>query len=459
MQQSRRLGEVKAISTGDVIQGYESLFNKLHQFNTRLNKPCIERCHLFIRRLSRIKQILNDRIKVSQVYTREPHFTHKAKQNLTYQKIFLLMIEWSRFGRPDWSLQNELNSIQDLSKLFEFYLFCVVKEHILNYSRQFNGGLIESPIDGTNDSRFVFQITKELKGELLYEPNIFNSDIEDALLRDYRNTEAWKRSGESFRLRKDKKYTKDEYRFRRTPDVVFCLTNGDVDSILIMDAKYMQSQKAFHEAMPECVMKYIHGIHHAKTGKNTSIGLMIVNPDEADITRHYHHDEYTIFGETPVLPAIMTASIDVSKAHKFNSTIQKNIFRFLELMILHLNPNGFDKVNHDAREFYEIESVSYNDFGFDSDGHNIITGGEVNVLNMTKLDVQKGGEEKDELKLKSDLIVTDARAQFEQIKTKSKKSVASQSTKGLVSIDLIKFPDSYEKPKNKSRQLISKKKR
>ena len=43
------------------------------------------------------------------------------------------------------------------------FLFCVTKEHVLNCSRQFNGGLIASPIDGTNDSRFVFQINEEIQ--------------------------------------------------------------------------------------------------------------------------------------------------------------------------------------------------------------------------------------------------------------------------------------------------------
>ncbi|MFH4347355.1 hypothetical protein WAJ13_23140, partial [Acinetobacter baumannii] len=75
--------------------------------------------------------MLQNRLNVKKLYTGEPYFTHKAKQNRYYQKIFLLMSEWMRFGKPDWSLQNEVNSIQDLSKLFEFSLFCVTKEYVL----------------------------------------------------------------------------------------------------------------------------------------------------------------------------------------------------------------------------------------------------------------------------------------------------------------------------------------
>lgn len=368
-----RLGEVKVKKTDTVIQGYESLFNKLNQFSVRLNQPCIERCNDFNRRLRTLKRMVQARLKVKQLYTSEPYFTHKAKQNLNYQKIFLMMIEWMRFGSPDWSLQNELNSIQDLSKLFEFYLFCVTKEHVLNCFLQFNGGLIASPIDGTNDSRFVFQVNDEIQAELLYEPNIFHADAEDAVLPLYRNTEAWKRGQdnrymvskgehssvdarkEGFKLRVDHRNTQKSRRFRRSPDVVLRMKNEINESLLIIDAKYMTSQKAFYEAMPECVMKYLHGIHIAATGQNASIGLMIVNPDEEDITRHFHHDEYSIFGSKPVTPAIMTASIDVAKAHKLDSTIQRNIFRLLELMALQITKNGLGEIKNNLVDLYKVE--------------------------------------------------------------------------------------------------------
>lgn len=368
-----RLSEVKVKKKDTVIQGYESLFNKLNQFSIRLNQPYIERCNDFNRRLRTLKRMLQTRLKVKQLYTSEPYFSHKAKQNLNYQKIFLMMIEWMRFGSPDWSLQKELNSIQDLPKLFEFYLFCLTKEHVLNYSRQFNGGLIASPIDGSNDSRFVFQVNEEIQAELLYEPNIFHADSEDAVLPLYRNTEAWKRGQDNrymvskgeyssiearrdgFKLRVDSSKTQKSKRFHRSPDVVLRLKSESNESLLIMDAKYMTSQKAFYEAMPECVMKYLHGIHIATTGQNTSIGLMIVNPDEEDITRHFHHDEYSIFSTRPVIPAIMTASIDVAKAHKLDSTIQRNIFRLLELMVLQISMKGLGEIKIDPVDLYEVE--------------------------------------------------------------------------------------------------------
>lgn len=233
--------------------------------------------------------------------------------------------------------------------------------------------LIASPIDGSNDSRFVFQVNDEIQAELLYEPNIFHADAEDAVLPLYRNTEAWKRGQDNrymvsksehssvnarkdgFKLRIDHHNTQKSRRFRRSPDVVLRMKNEINESLLIIDAKYMTSQKAFYEAMPECVMKYLHGIHIAATGQNASIGLMIVNPDEEDITRHFHHDEYSIFSSKPVTPAIMTASIDVAKAHKLDSTIQRNIFRLLELMALQITKNGLGEIKVNPVDLYNVK--------------------------------------------------------------------------------------------------------
>lgn len=382
-----RLREVNVKRNTPTLQGYESLFNKINQFNLLLNQPCIDRCNDYIRRLAKIKHILETHVKVSSIYVIEPYFTHKAKQNLTYQKVFLMMIEWLRFGNPDWSLQNELNSLQDLSKLFEFYLFCVTKEHVLNCSRQFNGDLVASPIDGSNDNSFIFQFGNELKAELLYEPNIFQSDASDATLPMYRNTEAWKDGyyhrgfiakpdgrKNGFLLRRNTETTKKNLRFRRSPDIVLRLIGRERESILIIDAKYMTSKKAFYEEMPQCVMKYLHGIQIGQTGENTSIGLMIVNPDEEDITRHFHHDEYSIFGPRTITPAIMTASIDVAKAHKFESTIQRNIFRLLEMMASKITLTGLGEIQINPNDLYNKDNLSLFDIENDR-----INKGEISI--------------------------------------------------------------------------------
>jgi len=406
----KKLSEMKVKRSNNEVLGYESLFNKLNQFNTRLNQPSIDRCLTYIRQLRKFKRILSDRLKVKNIVTSEPKFTHKAKQNITYHQIFLMMIEWSRFGTPDWSLQNELNSIQDLSKLFEFYLFCVTKEHVMNYSQQFHGGLIESPIDGTNDSRFIFQVNEDIKAELLYEPDIFYSDNqEDALLPLYKNTEAWNnktdtrnlspeydsfaqiRNKNGFQLRVDGSRVQKIFRIRRAPDIILRFVNGEQESLLIMDAKYMTTHKAFHVAMPTCAMKYLHGIHVKNNGQNNSIGLIIVNPDEDDLTIHYHHNEYSIFGNYPVTPAIMTAAIDVARAHNLGSTIQKNLFRFMELMTLKINENGLDEPKINLDTIYGVSTNQQNSLNFpiaEIDSIPMIQSeSNINLISMAKIEV------------------------------------------------------------------------
>ncbi|MFH3574956.1 hypothetical protein WAI05_21680, partial [Acinetobacter baumannii] len=70
-----------------------------------------------------------------------------------------------------------------------------------------------------------------------------------------------------------------------------------------------------------------------------------------------------------VTPAIMTASIDVSKAHKLDSTIQRNIFRILELMALKITKQGLGVIKNDPINLYNLENnPSQLDFQFNSLG-------------------------------------------------------------------------------------------
>ena len=42
------------------------------------------------------------------------------------------MIELKKLGSPDWSLQEELNSIRDIPKLFEYYCLLLTKRSLDN---------------------------------------------------------------------------------------------------------------------------------------------------------------------------------------------------------------------------------------------------------------------------------------------------------------------------------------
>lgn len=340
------------------LEGYESLFSKLKDFDLKLNGASIERCRLFIHHLNKLRADFNQCIPVKVVNLREPVLTHKAKNHPIYRMLFQKMIEWLRFGQPDWSLQDQLNSIQDLPKLFEFYIFCLVKQHVLNFALQYNGKVIASPLIGGSDNSFIIQINKNVFAELFYEPNIYVKNPLDTtslkVLTEYRNTEAWK--VERGILKQHRDSAKDPLLYRRMPDVVLKIYNNSNESLLIMDAKYMDSRKAFAEALPECTMKYIHGIHH-QNGENKTIGLMLLNPDQKDFSRHFHHESYSIYGENPVIPALLTTSLDLKKGDKLNGEVQRNIFKFIELMLDRIEPNGLGAVNVALEHIYNQEEA------------------------------------------------------------------------------------------------------
>jgi len=82
-------------------------------------------------------------------------------------------------------------------------------------------------------------------------------------------------------------------------------------------------------------MKYIHGIHHKDTGQNHSVALMIINPtsDLKERTRHFHSDNYSIFGMHPVTPALLVSSLDFNNAETDESEFSKCVMKLLELTL------------------------------------------------------------------------------------------------------------------------------
>ena len=83
--------------------------------------------------------------------------------------------------------------------------------------------------------------------------------------------------------------------------------------------------------LPELTMKYVHGIHRQTNGDNSTIALIIVNPNEAATTRHFHHYDYSIYGTNPVTPALLVSSIDVAAAHEPDSNFRRDLSKVINI--------------------------------------------------------------------------------------------------------------------------------
>ncbi len=314
-------------------EGYVSFFSQLNKFSDAINKSKFERCSQLIIELSRIHAWLKQKLPVKKTCLGIPHFTQKAKYNLCYQQVFNRMISWHRHGAPDWSFQDELNSIKDIPRLFEYYLLCVTKHHLENM------GTPDVPVtqEYTKESSDIFEYKwGETKIRLMYEPQIWMAGHTQINSMNLVNTEGWTTINRENNYWPNAKLLKPRgstgRNSNRCPDLMIEISQENNNSShIIIDAKYTDSKKAFITELPSLTMKYIHGIHQRNSHKNQTRALMIVNPDEKAHTKHFHHDDYSIYGRYPVTPALMVTSIDVSKAHESNSNIRGDISRLIEL--------------------------------------------------------------------------------------------------------------------------------
>ena len=331
----RLCSKVQSQPIGD-FEGYVSFFSQINRLSVAINQNKIDKCSRFIIDLNNMRAWLKQKLPVKRLCLGMPLFTQKAKYNLLYQRVFERMISWHRYGAPDWGFQDELNSIKDIPRLFEYYLLCLIKNHLENLGSH-DIPLIQSPENAQSD---VFEYMWGINRiRLMYEPEIWTAGHSKAHSMNLVNTEGWtvqSNSGNGSWL-SNKKVTQRGSKGRylnRCPDIMVEVLRPDKQSIyFIIDAKYTDRTRAFVNYLPILTMKYLHGIHQQGSGRNLSVALMIVNPDEDANTQHFHHDDYNIYGKHPVIPALMVTSIDVSKAHHQDSNIRHDIAKVLDLMI------------------------------------------------------------------------------------------------------------------------------
>lgn len=312
-------------------EGYVSFFSQIKKLSHSINKNKIDRCGRIIDELARIRTWLNNQIPVRKIFLGVPQFTQKAKFNMIYQQVFSRMISWHQYGAPDWGFQDELNSIKDIPKLFEYYVLCVIKAHLDETADGLVGG-------NNSDAADVFEYNfGSVRVRLLYEPELWSVGHNLSLGQKLVNTEGWTvRSSSWLGGYNEKKISERKARggySNRCPDFMIELSSNVGRSLyFIVDAKYTDSKRAFLSYLPDLTMKYLHGVHEQDSGATLCVGLMIVNPSETSGTQHFHHREYSIYGRHPVTPSLMVSSVDVSNAHDPNSNIRADISKVMELM-------------------------------------------------------------------------------------------------------------------------------
>ena len=293
------------------IDGYFSLFHKINNFQSEINKNVINKCMFLKNEINKISFYLNKNLLVTKSITNTPYFTLKAKNNRYYHTIFQKMIELKKLGNPDWTVHDELNSIRDIPKLFEYYTLLLTKrsvEKVLKDSLfveknfNFNEKISEDYINYSSSNYSV---------DIFYEPKIWSDPRTESDLINYINPESWDIDGNNIVKRDNKFYgTKSRH---RSPDIRIRLKKDHFENIIIIDAKYTNDYLSWKTYLPDLAMKYIHGIHH-RDGCNNTLALIVLNPSDKAYTRHYLDHDYSIYGSKTIYPSLFNSMIDINKS-------------------------------------------------------------------------------------------------------------------------------------------------
>ncbi|GAW87544.1 conserved hypothetical protein [Bathymodiolus platifrons methanotrophic gill symbiont] len=311
-------------------EGFRSFYSVMGRRLSKANGVEILQLIECKKRISHLIYFFNKYIPVSFPSKGLPVLTQKAKANRFYTTIFRSMVEWYQFNKIDWRGQEMLFSIKSIPKLFEYYTVLKVRADLkliceINNSPQIN-------------SNSIFQASyRETLVELYYEPNYWMVGHNNALGEKYYNTEIRKfeqtTSGKGF------KPSSHQDR-RRSPDIVIELTPPKGDSLLlVLDAKYSKMKTAYEERLPECIVKYVHGIH-GEHGSSPVKAMILISPTQESIATlaDMHAPPYGLFDDKPVIPVLGVQGVQLN-----NESIESGEFTLRHTLENLLNLNSSHK--------------------------------------------------------------------------------------------------------------------
>lgn len=303
--------------------GYLSFFSQIQKFHKNINERKTSKCKILLMQLHSLKKTMGDKLAINKEIKGIPVFTMKAKNNSIYLSLFKKIVEWNRYGKPDWSVQDELLSIQSIPKLFEYYSLFYIKD-LLDLKLKFSP---ETEFN-SRDFKFSYPLNNDIKLSLYYEPKFWAVNHSNADLRGLVNSEGWTvYNGKVNQRSSTHKYS------NRSPDFVIAIEKDDIIvKSYIMDAKYTTSEKAFIHYLPDLTLKYLHGIHSVNSRISTTSGLLIINPDESPHAKHFHSKNFDLFSEYPVSPYITCVGVNPGEEFKDNSDFENIISRVVDLL-------------------------------------------------------------------------------------------------------------------------------
>lgn len=294
-------------------EGYFSFFEQLNKFKKKILSNQIARCENLLKLANEIKFHLEKILPVSKIITQRPILTPKAISHLAYRSIFIEYINWFEKSSPDWSAYENLFAIRNIPMLFESYCYYRVYG-VLN--ELFDSKLM---VSSYWENKYGHEIS------LYREPVYWMSKSDNVLDSFFINSE-----GLAYNKKNIKKRTHKHKYSHRCPDIVIeiKLLNGE-RKLIVLDAKYTNEHLAVRKYLPECTMKYVHGIHEKKTGAVAVNSMSILFPSHEGHFYSFHSSEYDIFSKNYVTPSLQSIGIDLNDK-KHNDSLNRVIVQLIK---------------------------------------------------------------------------------------------------------------------------------
>lgn len=251
-----------------------------------------------------------------------PIFTEKVRSNFVYRSLFERVAAWHSLGQPDWDGLVP-TGIKSIDQIYEIY--CYLK--VVNTLKQLGFEEITDNVDLIDfDSGHCIMLESDLFSvECHYEKPFFSTQKSPSNAR-YVHIEQW-----NSRTMEERKGT-GKFSMR-LPDIslIFTMKNSPYkSSLIVLDAKYTSSTYAFKKYLPECVMKYIHGIAPTEKDKGKIAACYLLNSGRDNEKKvatelHYAVESYNLYSKTPHIPAIGTIQVSPNKTEEI-VTFVKGLF-------------------------------------------------------------------------------------------------------------------------------------
>lgn len=307
--------------TLNTYNGYVSFFGSVAEKLLKNIVPDRQRILINQQKLMQFRAIIKQSLKVTKSDGSLPKFTPKVRANRVYSLVFRSIIDWYKGSLINWDAKKLLVAIDNVPKLFELYTILLIKKwcKLRGQTAALSEGTAWEGQLFNYEARLLYEPTYWMYGHLNHKGSTYNTQ--------HRTIKSSSENNKSkVRTHKNQK---------REPDIVLELANDKgYKALLVFDAKYTNKEKAFEEYLPECTIKYVHGLSAVGNPRLTH-SMIILFPDQAGRSNFFdfHIHPFSLFGNEPQLPILGALGLSLNEGtSEVFTVIDETIERTIELL-------------------------------------------------------------------------------------------------------------------------------